>query len=174
MADFSKALKVLMKAEGGYKLHKVSGDRGGLTYAGISQRKWPKWEGWEVLKKKKLTQHDTDFLKTEVRAFYKNNFWDKIGGDDIDYQKMAEAIFLHAVVSGTRTALETVQRATLNPNVDRKIGPQTLRLINIASTELLLLRMAVAKVRRRVAITRKDKSQLKFLAGWINRALKYV
>ena len=52
MADFSKALKALMRAEGGYKLHKIRGDRGGLTYAGISQRSWKDWEGWEDAEEK--------------------------------------------------------------------------------------------------------------------------
>ena len=70
MADYSKALKVLMQAEGGYVLHKIRGDRGGLTYAGISQRSWKDWAGWETLKKKKLTKHDVGYLKGLVFLFY--------------------------------------------------------------------------------------------------------
>ena len=102
------------------------------------------------------------------------NFWNKVGGDLIHDQDVAEAIFLHAVVSGTRIALEATQRASDNAEVDRKIGPNTIAHINNMDPELLLLRMAVAKVRQRVRIAHKDKSQQKFLIGWINRALKYV
>ena len=71
MADFSKALKALMRAEGGYVLHKVRGDRGGAhAYAGISQRSWKDWAGWETLKKKELTKQDVGYLKGLVFIFY--------------------------------------------------------------------------------------------------------
>ena len=123
---------------------------------------------------KELTKHDVGYLKGLVFLFYQLNFWNKVGGDLIHDQDVAEAIFLHAVVSGTRIALEATQRASDNAEVDRKIGPNTIAHINNMDPELLLLRMAVAKVRQRVRIAHKDKSQQKFLIGWINRALKYV
>ena len=114
-------------------------------------------------------------MEVEVSALLPGwNFWDKIGGNLINYQHVAEAIFLHAVVSGTRIALEATQRASDNPEVDRKIGPNTIRYVNDMDPELLLHRLAVAKIRQRVRIAHKDKSQQKFLIGWINRALKYV
>ena len=109
-----------------------------------------------------------------VFIFYQVNFWNKIWGDTIDDQKVAESFFLHAVVSSPLRAIPAMQRASDNPNVDRKMGPNTIRYVNDMDPELLLHRLAVAKIRHRVGIAHKDPSQRKFLIGWINRALKYV
>ena len=50
MASFLKGILKIAK-EGGYKLINSSkkGDRGGRTYAGISERANPKWEGWKII-----------------------------------------------------------------------------------------------------------------------------
>lgn len=41
MADFNPAFEAMIKDEGGYVLHNVEGDRGGMTYAGIARNMNP-------------------------------------------------------------------------------------------------------------------------------------
>ena len=46
MADFLPAYEAMIRNEGGYVLHDVPGDRGGMTYAGIARNMNPQWPGW--------------------------------------------------------------------------------------------------------------------------------
>jgi lysozyme family protein len=41
MAEFQPACELMICNEGGYKLHTVPGDKGGMTYAGISRNNFP-------------------------------------------------------------------------------------------------------------------------------------
>ena len=79
MADFEPCFEKVILIEGGYKLHEVQGDRGGMTYAGIARNFWPKWPGWA-----KIDANEFDGELTRlVRVFFKAEFWDRIRGDDI-------------------------------------------------------------------------------------------
>lgn len=48
MADFLQAYESMIRNEGGYTLHTVAGDRGGMTYAGIARNFHPNWPGWAL------------------------------------------------------------------------------------------------------------------------------
>ena len=39
----------VIETEGGLKLINVKNDRGKQTYAGISRRFWPNWDGWKLV-----------------------------------------------------------------------------------------------------------------------------
>ncbi len=39
MAQFEPAFELMIRDEGGYVLHEVPGDTGGMTYAGIARNK---------------------------------------------------------------------------------------------------------------------------------------
>ncbi|MDE2704033.1 MAG: hypothetical protein OXI35_03130 [Gemmatimonadota bacterium] len=41
------AFERTMRLEGGYLLHEVEGDAGGLTYAGIAKNRWPDLALWD-------------------------------------------------------------------------------------------------------------------------------
>ena len=43
MSEFQPAFESMIVNEGGYKLTNVSGDKGGMTYAGIARNRWPNW-----------------------------------------------------------------------------------------------------------------------------------
>ena len=43
---FETAYDKMIQDEGGYVLHKIEGDTGGQTYAGIARNKNPNWPGW--------------------------------------------------------------------------------------------------------------------------------
>lgn len=48
-AEFLTAFERMIRNEGGYVLHTVADDKGGMTYAGIARNRWPNWAGWSVI-----------------------------------------------------------------------------------------------------------------------------
>lgn len=165
MADFSPAFESMIKNEGGYQLHTVAGDRGGMTYAGIARNAWPSWAGWRDLDHGETP--DTEL----VRQFYKVNFWDRVRGDDIADQRIARTLFDFAVNAGVGTAIKLAQLvAGVTP--DGALGPKTLGAFNAMDGEKFVLAYALAKLARYRDIVARDRSQGKFLLGWVNRTLR--
>ena len=99
MADFIPAFEKMLHDEGGYQLTDIPGDRGGQTYAGIARKPNPDWAGWQHIDRK-----DFGSATPLVREFYKTNFWDRIRGDDLTDQAIAETIFNFAVNTGIGVA----------------------------------------------------------------------
>lgn len=162
MADFLPAVEQCIKLEGGYKLHNVAGDRGGSTFAGISRKHWPNWTGWMEIDAGR--QPDA----AQVRAFYFAEFWTKHRLDLVRDQDLAECIFL-AAVNGGGAAIKVLQVA-LGCTPDGVVGPKTMIAINAADPKHLMLTFTLGKIARYRDICMKDRSQVKFLLGWINRA----
>jgi len=165
MADFLPAFEKMIVNEGGYVLHTVPGDRGGQTFAGIARNAWPKWPGWSVIDQGGKPDAET------VRRFYRENFWQPVRGDEINDQDVARTLFDFAVNAGTRTAVILAQTvAAVTP--DGKIGPKTIGAINALDPDKFILAYALAKIARYRDIVTRDRSQQKFLLGWINRTLR--
>ena len=167
MANFQPAFERMIVNEGGYTNHTVAGDRGGQTYAGIARRFHPNWPGWVMIDNQQL---DSPKLTTEVFNFYKAEFWDRMKGDDITQQRVATSIFDFAVNAGIRTASKLAQ-IVVEATPDGIIGQNTVGKLNQADEELFVAKYALAKVARYAEIVRRDRSQSKFLLGWINRTL---
>lgn len=167
MADFAPSFEKMIKNEGGFVLHNVTGDRGGLTYAGIARNFHPNWSGWRI-----LDNGDTDNpqLTQMVSDFYKENFWDRVKGDGINNQEIAESIFDFSVNAGTSTASKLAQ-LVVDAIPDGKIGSKTLEKLNAMDSELFTLKYALAKIARYAEICKRNDSQKKFLLGWVNRTL---
>ena len=106
MAEFEPAFEIMIRNEGGYRLHDVTGDRGGQTFAGIARNYHPEWPGWRFIDDKDT---DNPQITTQVRSFYKQKFWDKVKGDSINDQKVAETLFDFAVNAGHKTASKLAQ-----------------------------------------------------------------
>jgi lysozyme family protein len=168
MANFNDAYENMIRNEGGYKLHRVKGDRGGQTYAGIARYFHPNWQGWEYIDKNNM---DDQNLTGLVRDFYRMNFWNKIKGDRIESQPVAQTLFDFAVNAGCPTAVKLAQ-LVLNETPDGIAGPKTLGKLNQIEGEKFNLQYTLAKVARYAQIVNRDRSQQKFLLGWINRTLK--
>ena len=161
MADFEEAIVKTLAHEGGAKFTSDPKDRGGDTKFGISQRAYPE------LDIKNLTEET-------AKAIYKKDYWDRTEADNIDSQLIAENIFDTAVNMGVRTASRMAQKILdINP-ADGIIGPQSLKIINSASVDLFISKYTLQKVSHYVKICQKNKSQKKYLLGWMNRALEDV
>jgi lysozyme family protein len=168
MATFGPAFDKMIRNEGGFKLTNIEGDRGGQTYAGIARNAHPDWSGWRFVDAGDLTQVE---LTQSVRDFYRREFWNRIGGDAITHQTIAETLFDFAVNAGSGTAAKLAQ-IVVGVVPDGGIGPRTLAALNGCDPELFALKYALAKVSRYAEICNRDRTQSKFLLGWINRTLK--
>ena len=165
MADFTDAFNRVLVAEGGLVLTNDPDDRGGMTYAGIARKAWPKWEGWYHIDK------GDPVPARLVTDFYRNNFWIPVHGDEINNQRIATSLFSFAVNAGVPTAVRRAQEAAC-VTADGVIGRLTIFALNSVDPDLFLARFALAKLAKYRDICTKDRTQMKFLLGWINRTLK--
>ncbi len=163
MARFDIAVTKTLKREGGAKITEIAGDAGGLTKYGISQRAYP---GLDI---RNLTEQ-------QARDIYKRDYWDRVSGDRIDSQAVAENIFDTAVNMGPKTAVKLAQ-ATLNEILlvcvveDGVVGDKTIDALSKCADTAFLAGYTLAKIARYAYLCNKDRTQSKFLLGWINRAL---
>ena len=166
MADFAPAYEAMIRNEGGYVLHDVPGDRGGQTYAGIARNMNPRWPGWALI------DRSQDVPAQLVREFYKTSFWDPIQGDRITSQVIAQTIFDFHVNAGA--VARKLAQLVVGATPDGTIGNKTLAALNAYDEERFVMAYALAKIARYRDIVSRDRSQLKFLLGWINRTLQGV
>lgn len=111
MADFKIAFDITNKNEGTYSNDSL--DNGGETYCGISRKNFPHWEGWIEIDEYKINVSNfpsclklNEYLPEMIESFYKENFWDKIRGDEIPNQDLANQTYDMSVNSGVHEALK--------------------------------------------------------------------
>jgi hypothetical protein len=168
MADFNAAFDKMIVDEGGYVLHTVPGDTGGMTYAGIARNPNPQWPGWKLIDHGAI---DNPLLTGMVRSFYKVEFWDRIRGDELTSQVVAENLFNFGVNTGIKVAVKLAQ-LIVGATPDGAIGDLTLQKFNNVEPEAFRKSYALAKITRYADICNKNKTQSKFLLGWIQRTLR--
>lgn len=165
MANFLPAFERMIRNEGGYKLHTVAGDRGGMTYAGIARNMHPNWSGWRDLDAGQIP--DTEL----VRQFYRQHFWDAIHGEALSQQAIAESLFDFAVNAGAGVAVKLAQIVS-GVTPDGAPGPKTIAALNAMDGSAFKTAYALAKIARYRDIVTRDRTQQKFLLGWLNRTLR--
>lgn len=117
MADYKHSIAKILLTEGGYVNDKA--DAGGETYKGIARNYWGGWGGWiniDGAKKRPNFPESLNgnvMLNSLVTDFYKKNFWDKIGGDMIASQTIADNLVDSAVNEGIKPAIRRAQKLVL-------------------------------------------------------------
>jgi lysozyme family protein len=111
MANFSQAYNITAGIEAGYTV-----DNGGPTYKGISYKGWGDDPFAQKIFKivfaarpRKNAFIKNKDLDTLIIAFYKKNYWDKIYGDAINNQLLANFIYDFYINSGG--ALSIINKA---------------------------------------------------------------
>lgn len=167
MASFDKAFAHTFENEGGMQTTKVTGDRGGQTCCGIARKYHHDWAGWAYVDR---GENPPMFL---VKTFYGEKFWSPIRGNEIKSQGIAFALFDFGVNAGSSVAVKLMQ-SVLGLVVDGKVGPKTLEALNKADREQTLMAFTLAAIARYHVICMKDRTQTKFLLGWVGRALRLL
>lgn len=163
--NFDTAVNHVLSEEGGFTLNpKDSGNwTGGVengegkgelkgTKWGISARSYPKVDI------KNLTRDD-------AKAIYRRDFWNVIKADQLP-ARLRLHVFDVSVNSGTPVAIRMLQ-GLVKTTQDGVIGPITIA----KSTNITPWQFAAARNKWYCDIVKRDKSQLVFIEGWLNRNL---
>lgn len=133
MAKFDEAYQRTLKFEGGWV--NDDADSGKETYKGISRAANPNWSGWKIVdgyKKKsnfpKNLDSDTK-LQSLVKELYKTNYWDKVWGDKITNQKVANDLYDTGVNMGVAMSIKLSERQ-FNMKETGKMSNELLNKLN--------------------------------------------
>lgn len=159
MADFQQAFKLTLRNEGGYA--NDPNDPGGETKYGISKRSYPK------IGIKSLTRQ-------QAARIYQRDFWNPIGGDQIQDQLLANKLFDLSVNMGVSRAVRLLQKACglcgLPVAENGVITPSALTIINMCDSGALLTEFKALAAGYYRDLAHQHPALQRFLGGWLKRA----
>jgi lysozyme family protein len=97
----------------------------------------------------------------------KDGYWDKVKGDRIENQSLAELIADWCVNSGLAAIRKVQEIVGCKP--DGVVGTITLSLINSSDPKELFERIWNARHQHYINIVKRSPSQKVFMNGWMNR-----
>lgn len=165
MAVFCHYAPKLQQFEGGFVNHK--NDKGGNTMCGVTLATFQSFYG----SRKKLA----DLLAMTQEQWchiMKSGYWDKVLGDQIRNQSIAELVADWCVNAGVN-GIKNMQKAC-GLKADGIVGPKTLAVLNSPNEEIIFNRIKEARILYYERIVLNDPSQRVFLNGWRNRTNKFV
>lgn len=171
MADFKKYFPKLLQFEGGLSNDKA--DKGGLTKYGVILAEWIN-KGWDKDGDKDVDAQDLKLITVDDAArIAKPYYWDKVGGDDLRNQCVAELLADFAYNSGVGTASKKIQKL-VGAVEDGNIGPKTIALINGKDQKDLFEKLKQIRKNFYIAIIANNPSQKVFEKGWMNRINAFI
>jgi len=114
--NYDKCLETILHHEGGYVNH--SEDPGGETNMGVTKRVYEDFGGTKDMK-------DLEF--DDVAPIYKQNYWDRVKGDELP-SGLDLCVFDFGVNAGTGRAAKYLQ-TMIGTTADGGIGPNTLKAL---------------------------------------------
>lgn len=138
-------------------------DRGGETFYGLTRKHNP-----EVWDENGIPQKD------RVYGVYEKRYITGPGFDRVPYPDLQRQLIDFGVNSGPAIATIRLQ-TTLKVTPDGILGPKTLAAIETyPSPSRLNNLLALERVKMIGRIIHKDPTQVKWINGWLNRALSFI
>jgi lysozyme family protein len=145
-------------------------DRGGRTAYGISERANP--EAWA----------DGVVTEAEAREIYERKYVKWPGFDKVSNIYLKAQLVDFGVNSGPALATMKLQEILntyewVNPKlkVDGALGPKSLNtMLQVGDAKWLNNQLVAARIKMLGRIVSKNPSQLKYINGWLNRALEFL
>lgn len=160
---FERIISEVIHREGGSKATNDPADKGGRTQFGISERSHPK--AWE----------DGKVTEDEAREIYVQKYVIGPGFHKIPptHKKVQEQLIDFGVNSGPGMAIMKLQLA-LGVEQDGVFGPKTHAALIGSDPVQINVALIAERIKMIGRIVSKNPSQLKFLNGWLNRALEFL
>ena len=167
MADVKILAPFLLSWEGGFVNDPK--DKGGATNKGVTLKTW-RSVGYDVDGDGDIDVADLKLLTDDdvIEKVLKPYYWDRVGGDKIKDQGVANMLADWAYMSGAKTPVLKVQKL-VGAVQDGAVGPQTIALINSYRGQQLFADLKTERARFYGAIVKNNPEQKRFLNGWLAR-----
>jgi Putative secretion activating protein len=171
MADFNAFFATLLKHEGGFVNDPA--DPGGATNKGVTLGTFQQC-AQRLLNLAPTLDNLKALTDAQAGTIYKALYWDKVRGDEITLQPLANIVFDFQVNAGAN-ASKLLQRvlndlgATPPLAVDGAIGPGTMRALSAADAKAVYARYKQGRKDYYTNLVNQRPSLNKFLKGWLNR-----
>jgi lysozyme family protein len=136
-------------------------DAGGRTQYGISEAAHPK--AWA----------DGKVTEAEARAIYEQRYIEAQGFNQVCDMHLRHQLVDFGVHSGPAIAIKALQRV-VGTEVDGLLGPATLAKVEGMDVRLVHNGLVKERVLMLGRIVQRNPSQLKYLVGWLSRALDFL
>jgi lysozyme family protein len=160
---FERCLRFVRQpsVEGG--LADVKGDHGGRTKAGISTPIFLEAKRRGIVKAERVD----DLTDQEIDLIYWAMFW--VEPRCYEFPPPIDLLAFDAFVQHHPTPAAELIQAAVGAVPDGVIGPKTIAAAHKVESVAAIERYAYARERLYREIAHNDPSQVKFLAGWLNR-----
>jgi len=166
MASFDIFLPIVLQFEGGYS--NDPDDPGGETNKGITMSVFQQCSH-ELLGIDPTSENLRGLTDAQAGIIYRTNFWNKIGGDSIQLQDLANIVCDFFVNSGTH-ATTLLQKVLNNLGarivVDGAIGQATLQALSALDQTVVYRQYKQGRIDYYTTLGQKYPMYLK---GWLNR-----
>ena len=151
----------IIAREGGFSNDPT--DKGGRTDKGISEKAHP--GAWA----------DGKITTEEARAIYAHKYIKAPGFDKIPagYETLRVQLIDFGVNSGPGMAIQKLQEI-IGAKIDGNLGKETISLVPTIAPAKINNLLVAARIRMIGRIVVRDPSQVKYLSGWLNRALEFM
>lgn len=139
----------------------IKADRGGRTKFGIAEKANP------------VAWADGDVSLDEARDIYMRKYVKGPGFDQVADPMLMAQLVDFGVNSGPAIAIQKLQ-TILKVDVDGVLGPDTLRALALRDVREVNNLLVGERVKMIGRLCLKDRSQLAFLNGWLNRATEFL
>lgn len=161
MASAKKAIPNILRFEGGFSNHPA--DTGGCTMKGVTIGVYRKYYG------KSMSCEDLKRITDDQwYHIFRAGYWDRLNGDKIENQSIADLCIDMCWGSGTVTAIRKIQRC-LGTTDDGIVGPKTLALLNGPDRKEIHRKLWEMRKIWFENIVQNNPKKKCFLKGWLNR-----
>ena len=161
----TSVLPFTLKYEGGFA--DIKGDKGGITYRGITRKNNPNWSGWPLVDKLKPKHNQIiPALELDVEKFYWQRFVN-LGLDKLNSTKVATVMFDYNVHGGFNlSVLRSIVASKFGKNL---VSGSELSWVNTQNEDSIASAIIEHRENYLKKLIAKDPTQKQFEDGWFKR-----